>query len=59
MSRLLCSLGTAATHVTAARVERGVRLTVRADGRTSTTVLTKEQAASLMLAFSDALEDWE
>lgn len=55
---VICSVGTIADHVTLARVDRGVRVTVTADGRTSTTVVTKEGAEAMRDALVRALEAW-
>jgi hypothetical protein len=56
---VICSVGTIADHVTLARVDRGVRVTVTADGRTSTTVVTRESAAVMRDALDRALGGWE
>lgn len=56
---VICSVGTIAEHVTMARVDRGVRVTVTADGRTSTTVVTREGAVAMRDALAKALEGWE
>ena len=58
MNGVICSVGTIAEHVTLARVDRGVRVTVTADGRTSTTVVTKEGAEAMRDALVRALEAW-
>ena len=56
---VICSVGTIADHVTLARVDRGVRVTVTADGRTSTTVVTREGAAAMRDALGRTLEGWK
>lgn len=56
---VICSVGTIAEHVTMARVDRGVRVTVTADGRTSTTVVTREGAVAMRDALDRTLEGWE
>ena len=59
MNGIICSVGTIAEHVTMARVDRGVRVTVTADGRTSTTVVTREGAVAMRDALDRTLEGWE
>lgn len=59
MNGVICSVGTIAEHVTMARVDRGVRVTVTADGRTSTTVVTRESAEAIRDALDRALGGWE
>ena len=55
---VICSVGTIADHVTLARVDRGLRVNVTADGRTSTTVVTKEGAEAMRDALDKVLEGW-
>ncbi len=59
MNGVICSVGTIAEHVTMARVDRGVRVTVTADGRASTTVVTRESAVTMRDALDRTLEGWE
>lgn len=59
MNGVICSLGTIADHVTLARVDRGLRINVTADGRTSTTVITKEGVIAMRDALVKVLEGWE
>ena len=59
MNGVICSVGTIAEHVTMARVDRGVRVTVTADGRASTTVVTREGAVAMRDALDRTLEGWE
>ena len=59
MNGVICSVGTIADHVTLARVDRGIRINVTADGRTSTTVVTKEGAVAMRDALARVLEGWE
>ena len=59
MNGVICSVGTIADHVTLARVDRGIRINVTADGRTSTTVVTKEGAVARRDALARDLEGWE
>ena len=59
MNGVICSVGTIADHVTLARVDRGIRVNVTADGRTSTTVVTREGAVAMRDALIKVLEAWE
>ena len=59
MNGVICSVGTIADHVTLARVDRGIRINVTADGRTSTTVITKEGVIAMRDALGRTLEGWE
>ena len=58
MNGVICSVGTIADHVTLARVDRGLRVNVTADVRSSTTVVTKEGAEAMRDALTKALEGW-
>ena len=58
MNGVICSVGTIADHVTLAKVDRGIRVNVTADGRTSTTVVTREGAEAMRDALAKALEGW-
>ena len=58
MKGVICSVGTMADHVTLARVDRGVRINVTADGRTATIVVTRGSAEAIRDALIRVLEEW-
>lgn len=56
---VISSVGTIAAHVTMARVDRGIRVSVTADGRTATVVVGREAAEAMRDALARAVEGWE
>ena len=59
MNGVICSIGTSGRHVTLARIDEGIRITVRDGSEATMTVVNKAGAEAIMLALRKALEGWE
>lgn len=59
MNGSICSIGTSGRHVTMARIDEGIRITVRDGGRAAVTVVNRAGAEAIMQALGRALEGWE
>lgn len=59
MNGPICSIGTSGRHVTMARTDEGIRITVRDGSEATMTVVNKAGAEAIMQALGRALEGWE
>ena len=59
MNGPICSIGTSGRHVTLARIDEGIRITVRDGSEATTTVVNKAGAEAVRDALARAVEGWE